>query len=253
MWKTKISPGKVQHERGTERSAAAVRRLMGGKTKGGAKAPPCAGKKGRSIPRASTPLTEGPVTSDDIAGAFTRAIIPLPEQQILDRLARTFSVYKSYFLDAQKRRHLNSLSARAGDAIKTLREVLPPLLAHWGAIEAIDPQIVGHSKDGPIIQGRDGFSTLFVRAIQPMLEAAQNADLSRISYQDVVQDDLKDWRWFAGVIVQKVLPAFPPNTRTSKGGPVSRFLAEIIPLVSGDAPTATAIATQLQRRQTGEK
>lgn len=212
---------------------------MSGGEKAGEKSPATSGRRGRKIRKAAMPLAPGAITPEDIANAFDVAMVQRPEQEQIGRLAAIFSNYKAYFLDAEKERERNRLAADAGAAIRTLTATLPKLLEYHQ----------GHEQHG------DPFAEWQARAVRDLLTAVTAADLPRIEAQSNVPGVVRDWRWLVDVIHPVVRDAFPPGTGTAKGGPVSRFLAAILPKVSGDAPTPDAIATQIIKSpgRTGEK
>lgn len=207
-----------------------------------ASSPQRRGRRGRTIPKAATPLTPGPITSDEVARAFKAARISLPEQSELDRLSTTFTVYKQYFLDAQRQRDLNDLANTAGNAVRTLAKALPQLLDYQKSrAEMGDP-----------------FADWQASAISKLLGAVETSDLPRIEAQSNVPNVIRDWRWLVHVIRPVIAPAMPTIQGTAKNGPASRFLAAIMPSMTGEEPSADAIATQIAHAKrdkfsTGEK
>ncbi len=195
------------------------------------------GKRGRRIAKAPEPLKPGAITTDDVAGAFDKARVNRPSADELARLAAIFTQYKQIFLEAAQDREINESAAAAGHAIRTLAEALPKLLDYH----------VTRARLG------DPYSDWQADACRDLLMAVQRADVARIEGQSNVPNVVRDWRWFAAVIRGIIAPALEGVTGTAKGGPASRFLAAIIPLVTGEAPSAVAIATQLTKLGTGEK
>lgn len=194
-------------------------------------------RRGRKIRKAITPLTPGPISADEIAQAFGAAMVPLPDCGQLDRLATIFTTYKTFFLDAEHQKRLNAHATKAGEAVRLLTENLPPLLAHHRALaDAGDP-----------------FALWQANAVEKLLRAVCVADLPRIEARSNVPNVICDWRWVAAVLLPVIRPAMPPGTGIAENGPASRFLAAILPAISGDAPTAVAVATQIKKLSTGDK
>ena len=187
------------------------------------------GTAGRRIPQSGTPLADGPITPEDIVKAFTQANVPPPEKAQIERLAQIFSMYKLNFLDAYKQQSLNEVASETGNAIRVLSKNLPLLLAHHSSL----------AKAG------DPFADWQAKAIRDLLLAVETADIPRIEAQSNAPNNIRDWRWLAGVLMPIIKPALPPGTGISKGGPASRFLHEVLPLMCRDKPTAVAIATQI--------
>ena len=206
-------------------------------TKGGAKAPPASLGRGRKIKKTGTPLTTDPITRAVVQEAFDKASVQMPDVAEIDRLASIFTAYKAYFREAETQRALNSHARAAGDAIRALNESLPPLLSYHRARAS----------------GGDPFSEWQAAAIEKVFRAVLDSDLPRIEAQSNVPNVIKDWRWLATVLLPVIAPAFPDGTGMSENGPASRFLAEMLPLISGDAPTPSAVATQIKKLSTGEK
>lgn len=206
-------------------------------TKGGAKASPASSRRGRPIKKVGTPLSTDPITRAVVQEAFEKASVQMPDVAEMDRLASIFTAYKAYFRDAETQRTLNSHARAAGDAIRALNESLPPLLSYHRARAS----------------GGDPYAEWQAAAIEKIFRAVLGSDLPRIEAQSNVPNVIKDWRWLVTVLLPVILPAFPDGTGISENGPASRFLAEMLPLISGDAPTPSAVATQFKKLSTREK
>ena len=232
-----VDAGASRAARKAQAAAQAEARVMSGKKGGARVAPPGGGKgkRGRPIPKAPNPLTPTPITADEVERAYKIATSVLPPPGQAARLASIFTAYKAQFLEAAEHRRINALAAEAGEAVRSLSRTLPALHQH-------------HAR---LAERGDPFSGWQADACRDLLAAIARADLGRIEGQSNVPAVVRDWRWFADVIRAVVAPAFPTIRGTAKNGPVSRFLAAIIPLVSGEAPTAVAVATHLMQRQTG--
>ena len=184
--------------------------------------------RGRKIPRTSKPLDDSPITPEMVAEACRTARIATPDQPELRRLAAIFSGYKGIFLAAHRDRELNRLASRAGEAIAILLDVLPRLGDHY-AFRA---------------RAGDPYAERQARAIRNLVDSAQrNGECA--GWKSNAPAVVRDWRWVAGVILPVVAPAFRGIRGTAKGGPITRFLAGILPLITGDAPTAAAIGTTI--------
>ena len=209
---------------------------MTDKTSGG-KPPPDAPQRGRKIRKAGRPLTADPITAADVKNAFYRARVPLPDAAQVERLADLFSFRKVFFLEAERDREINTHARAAGDAIRKLTASLPVLLAH-------------HRK---LANAGDPFAGFHADAIEKLLRPVLDADLSRIEWESNVPNVIKDWRWLIGVILTEIEPAFPAGTGIAEGGPISRFLAEILPMVTGDILSAGSIATHLKQMKRNKR
>ncbi len=188
--------------------------------------------RGRKIPRASEPLNDGPITPEMVRDAFNVARVPVPPDAEIERLAGVFTTWKPWFVQAEADRAENERARRIAAALATLQADLPPLVARLERER----------------QAGDPFAGWHLRSIRPLARAAARQNVAAAAaWESNVPNCVRDWRWFARVIVDELRPAMPPDTGISKGGPVSRFLAKIVPLVSGDAASAVAIAEQLQK------
>ncbi len=199
----------------------------------GAKAP--AKRRGRPIRR--EPLTDEPITSDQIRRAFSYARHPEPSDDEVSRLAGIFTQYKCVFLQARKDSDYTAAALEATEAIKTLQRVLPALFEYQDAL----------------VQAGDRFFAPKQRAQIRDLKNQIEESAPSVEWVPVVPGhEVKNWRWFIDVITGILEPSFP-GKGVSQTGPIPLFLSRIIPLVTGEQITESAAATQIIKRRAGEK
>ena len=184
-------------------------------------------KRGRPIKK--QPLADGPITPDDVRAAFAKAKRQPPSGEV-ERLASVFSFYKKSFLGADRDAAYTTVAQQAAEAAEALKAALAKMLAYQAA----------YSRSG------DQFATWSATKLEKLSKTLESTQPSLEWVPVKPGHEIKDWRWLVGVITEVVAPSFS-GAGNAKGGPVSRFLAHIIPLVSGDVVTASAIATQIQK------
>jgi hypothetical protein len=188
-----------------------------------------------------TPLTPAqPFTPlelrDLVATAAGGGYAPLADAAAV-QLCSVLSQHHAWFYCAQAERSLNGLFAEASAAADRLAHVLPlirdVLRDRNAAVSGADPFLARQIKDAER-------ATAFVEV--PMHW--------QFLYTDSLPDTVRDWRWLADVLPADIKTAMRPTNPTfragvSKTGPLARILEAIIPRVSGEHPTASAIGTQL--------
>lgn len=162
--------------------------------------------------------------------AFLAAIpdYPPPAEPALVELAGALNLWRSYYLAADAARRHNELVDRAERALAELRDILP---------EIIDR-----------VRDRADRGDPFAAMQQPPLTALVSAIARRpVLERDQLPDYARDWRW---LIKADALPAVIERAagRTlgrTKGGPLARLIAHILPEMTGETRTAIAIGNQL--------
>ncbi|MEE3502755.1 hypothetical protein [Acidiphilium acidophilum] len=173
-----------------------------------------------------------PAWQFDIAwlrAAFETAIpnVPTPDDDALADLAGTLNFWRLYYIEAEASRIYNAKVARAEAALAELRDTLPTIIAR---VRADD--VAG-----------DPFSTMQ----RPTLESLVTAIARFQTFSRVGSVNLRDWRW---LLQNDTLPAVLQRAAgrdmgVTKGGPLARLIERILPVMTGEARSATAIGNQL--------
>jgi hypothetical protein len=150
------------------------------------------------------------------------------------RLCSILNQRHAWFYEVQELREFNTAVDDAAAAIETLQKVLP---------------VIGKHHLAKAEQG-DVFSKWMADAAAD-LHRALNEDPARVTHRDPLPDRVRDWRWLAEVLpvyideaMRPANPHFPSGY--SKGGPLTRILAAVIPLITGETDiTAVAVGNQL--------
>lgn len=189
-------------------------------------------KLGKRVPLAQEP----PLTPDKLQRLISNALgnrYAPPGAAQTERLCSILNQWHAWFYEAQELREFNKVVEEAAAAIEELQVVLP---------------VIGNHHLAKAERG-DPFARWQAEATADLLIAVRK-DPQRIAQRETSPDHVRDWRWLAKVLptdIDKAMrptnPRFPPGH--SKGGPVSRILEVVIPLITGEIVTATAIGNQL--------
>jgi len=181
----------------------------------------------------------------DVINETKRKEWVLPENAQIERLASVLNIWKAKFYAAQQSRLFNEKLAEAEAAIRSLRRLMP--------------EIYEYRKTAA--EAGDWFSGSMAESAKKLLEALDYPDsypgtlppvlacVHRDTHQDSFPNALKDWRWLIRVMpvdFENAMRPANPNAKfgMSKGGPLTRFLEVIIPRVTGESVSATAIGQQ---------
>jgi hypothetical protein len=195
------------------------------------------GKRGQYKLGKRVALTpEPPLTPDKLRDLISNALgnryVP-PGAAQAERLCSILNQWHAWFYEAQKLGEFNAAVEEAAAAIEKLQTVLP---------------VIGNHHLAKAERG-DPFARGMAEATAELLIVIRK-DPQRITHRDTLSDHVRDWRWLAKVLPVDIDNAMrPTNPRFprghSKGGPVSRILEAIIPLITGETVTAPAIGNQL--------
>jgi hypothetical protein len=173
-------------------------------------------------------LEPGPITPEQVRAAFVEAECTPPSNEEVKRLSGIFSRWKIFYRGHQVLNNEYKSAVKdtedANRAVETLERVLPGLIA-W------------HEADqGPFASGQ----AEPLKKLRDALCKCEDITTRAAPFPD-------DWRMaFDRAFVEKeIMPHFPAAKGLSKGGPIARFLAVIVPLVAGEAITAVAGPQQL--------
>ena len=152
-----------------------------------------------------------------------------PDDDALAELAGALNLWRSIFVEAEASRIYNAKVARAEAALAELRDTLPTIIARVRAEAAAG----------------DPFSAMQ----QPTLESLVTAVARFQAFSLVGPANLRDWRW---LLTNDALPAVLQRAagRTmgpTKAGPLSRLIDKILPPMTGENRSATAIGNQLMK------
>ncbi len=177
-------------------------------------------------------VVPGPITREQVREAFNKANAKVkrlpPSDEEVSRLAGIFTHWKILYYGYQQKRGEHEAAANdaseARQAVETLRRVLPRLIAR-------------HDAEG------DPFAKWQVKHLQALQDALHNA------LHDIATPQMpypNDWRWLLTdeVLLKEITPNFP-GAGISNEGPIARFLAEIIPHITGQKIEAATIAQQI--------
>lgn len=170
----------------------------------------------------------------------------MPDDLEVKKLANIITGWRGQFWAAQEAREFREVADRARAAIGTLAEAMKAVLQHHQSrVEMGDP----------FAQPRASSAGKILAAINEQDVAyAVGTDAPVESNPDKFHERVADWRWLAEVMpvdfataLQKANPG--KRIGVSKDGPCARFLAAIIPRVTGESPSASAVGTQLIMRR----
>ena len=189
--------------------------------------------------RKSLILTQAPpFTSDSLRVVFGETIPKYnpPGDAEIAELCSILNFWHAHFYRAQEERKFNELVQKAREAFDIINETMPRI---WDDLVRRDAAY----------GGRDFFTTKKLKNARALAPFLTPTALGFLQPYDLPAQ-AKDWRWLAGVLpadIEKALMTTNPGCRlgNTKGGPLSRILAAIIPLMTGEDVTAIAIGNQL--------
>lgn len=185
-----------------------------------------------------TQLTKAPpFTTERVRTILKDAGCTVPGDAETTKLCGILNFWHGHFYRVQEEQKFDVLAADARAAFDMLIEVMP----------AIRNDLV---KRDAVAEGRDPYTTQMLRhicALQPCLSPTATGFLQPYDMPAYALD----WRWLAKVLPIDIEAAIRPTNPKyrggkSKGGPLSRILAAIIPSVTGEKVTAIAIGNQLR-------
>ena len=185
-----------------------------------------------------------PFTSVVLRDLLERKVLPgpkamrqrlrMPTAAALDHLAGILNVHHAYFYDAQECRAFNELAKEAEAAIAALSAVLPRLAAfHQRGADAGDP-----------------FARWRADAAR-RLAVEVGRDPRRIVERETAPDHVRGWRWLVDVLpplLATALESTNPEVKLGDEGPAARFVAAVVPFLSGEHPTVNTVAERLKER-----
>jgi len=191
-----------------------------------------------------------PFTVDELRAVIERTKRnewAMPSDAEIENLASILRFWKQHFYSAQEARALNAKLAAAEAAIRTLIKIMPEVYEYrMKAANAGDP-----------------FSKPMAKSARKLLVALDYSDIDphwqpavlSCLHRESVPEQVNDWRWLIKVLpvhYERAIRSANPSATVgrSKTGPLARFLEEVIPKITGEAPTATAIGNQFIKKKT---
>ena len=152
------------------------------------------------------------------------------------KLCEILNYWHTWFYRAQEERKFNALATEARNALETLYKIMPRILEDLHKRDKIDP-------------GRNQFLSWQLKHAKALAPCLNPTALGFLQPYDL-PDQALDWRWVANVLPIDIERALrPANPRYpaghSKGGPLTKILAAVIPSITGERVTAIAIGNQI--------
>lgn len=188
-------------------------------------------RKGRDARRTLDPAWQFDVAW--LRDAFQAAMPdhPLPDDAALLTLAEALNFWRQFYLAAEPARRHNDFVDRATRALAELRATLPAILDR-----VRDRAAAGHP---------------FAAMHFPPLAALMTAIAGRpVLERDTLPDDARDWRWLLrnNALPATIERAVGRGLGRTKGGPLARLIARILPAMTGETRSAIAIGNQLMKK-----
>jgi len=140
------------------------------------------------------------------------------------------------FYRAQEERKFNVAAKEAKAALDNLIVLMPEILTDLHGRNARD-------------NGQDQFTLWMLKGAEKLASCLTPTGLGFLQPYDL-PEQARDWRWLIKVLpvdigsaIESANPGYEGGR--TKGGPLSRILAEIIPHITGEPVTAIAVGNQL--------
>jgi hypothetical protein len=192
-----------------------------------------------------------PITVQSLRKLFEthvlRGDLKLPGDAELNELTGILEYWRQVYLNEQILRHRRKLQDAALGLVKTLNDIVSKL------IELDQQNLIAAATDrAPAGVLRELTTRLTesgdTRATVERVRRSPGLLHSPLGY------GAEGWKWLADVLpldfvnaMKSANPEFAPGV--SHTGPVARFLAAVVPMLTGEHPPAASIATQLKMRR----
>ena len=175
----------------------------------------------------------------------------MPGDAEITELARILNYWQCHYLIEQKSRALKELQRDALDALATLAKVFPRLRDLTKSFEANAVQ----DQAPPVILA-------ILRKHLAEIDAARDFIAKTEGFSVWADPSIAPdrWQWLADVLpidFENAMRSTNPNykARLSHNGPLARFIAAVVPSLTGQHPTPDSVATELKKlrklRKTG--
>jgi hypothetical protein len=202
--------------------------------------------KGKRPQRESLP-DRPPFTLESLRQLLAEEVIrrqqTMPGDAEITELARILNYWQGHYLVEQKSRALKELQRDALAALATLANVFLRLRDLTESFEANAVQ----DQAPPVILA-------ILRKRLAEIDAARDfiAKAEGFSVWDDPSDAPDRWQWLAGVLpidFENAMRSTNPNYTAglSHNGPLARFIAAVVPSLTGQHPTPDSVATQLKK------
>jgi hypothetical protein len=163
----------------------------------------------------------------------------MPDDDGIAELARILNGWHGYYVAQQKLRPLAELRKKALDALSLLADVFSQLDDITKGFETYE---VNHTASQTILAILRTRLTE-IKTAQEFIEAAETFSV----LVDPSLGEDRGWRWLAKVLPDDFRTAMLSNNPTFDGvKPVARFIAAVVPSLTGEQPTTASVVTQLR-------
>jgi hypothetical protein len=202
--------------------------------------------KGKRPQRESLP-DRPPFTLESLRQLLAEEVIrrqqTMPGDAEITELARILNYWQGHYLIEQKSRALRELQRDALAALATLANVFPRLRDLTESFEANAVQ----DQAPPAILA-------ILRKRLAEIDAARDFIAKAEGFSVWADPSLAPdrWQWLADVLpidFENAMRSTDPNykARLSHNGPLARFIAAVVPSLTGQHPTPDSVATQLKK------
>ena len=201
--------------------------------------------KGKRPPRDSLP-DRPPFTLESLRQLLAEKVIrrqqTMPDDAEISELARILNYWQGHYLIEQKRCALRELQRAALAALATLANVFPRLRDLTESFEANAVQ----DQAPPAILA-------ILRKRLAEIDAARDFIAKAEGFSVWADPSLAPdrWQWLADVLpidFENAMRSTNPYTAgLSHNGPLARFIAAVVPSLTGQHPTPDSVATQLKK------
>lgn len=187
------------------------------------------------------------ITAEILQDVFVEKILPTPKgnakwkvptDEALAELAGMLERWRGWYLVAQEAQNMNRLIAKAEKAVETLRATVPEIwrIRRLIRAEAYSPEVDydSEAKSAELVLAfcREK------RTIEHFLTLARP------------EDHVSNWHWMVTALSEPFTAAMSSSNNrftfgVSPAGPFARFVAAVVPLVSGDKPSLQSVARRV--------
>ena len=185
--------------------------------------------------------------SELFAKHMLRGRLRMPGDAELKELASILEYWRLVFQNEQPLHHRRQLQDKGLAALKALSDVLSNI-AELDAAEL--NAAVRESAPAGIIR-KLGERSMTINDVRRVIE---RIGTSRALVESPASHGFERWQWLADVLPEDFVnamklsnPTFAPGLGHT--GPVARFIEAVVPVLTGEHPTAASIATQLKMRR----
>lgn len=225
-------------------------------------------KRGRYVTRRSQLESNRPFCVERLRNVFEKNVLLgpkgrrtvwiMPTDGGLQRLSNILNNWHDWFFAAQEQRKLNEAKKAAEEAFKSLRSVLPTLGNYYNVAANRGDQYHGDQFARWQMQATALIAACVGLRWDERTESFGTDDglmryAARIIHRDKTPEVIFGWQWLIDVLPKDFATAMATANRTAIGisddGPLARFIAAVVPIITGESPTAATVKRQLSARQ----